>query len=393
MRSSDGEAAWATATNSSNTARMAASRVIIMRRDLCIGDATMASLVSAGSCATQGLSRCRERHSRDTGLVKPALPLQDLLLGHGDGPAPPALVARERDVVARHLGRLALTIPQREKAVVTRGVVRGVLRPRRPLVVRRTPSQCDEHTADQQNPPQVATHDSVLRANEVVRPSSRGHATPELSRLQMVDSSPMDALTIHAMPSRMRRPILITAFSGWNDAAESATTAARYLATTFNARKLAEIDPEEFYHFGLSRPTVRFKTGSETEREIVWPATEFSIAQPPQLERALIRGGANVPHYISGIENPKAALALVRRVLLLLNATVDLSDLEDAGRQFDQNLTEIVAQNDKIASYIRKLESRDVEEEATPAEASDLPPASELVEEIEQFLRQQQRPE
>jgi len=293
----------------------------------------------------------------------------------------------------------------------------------------------------------------------------------------------MDALTIHAMPSRLRRPILIAAFSGWNDAAESATTAVRYLATTFNARKFAEIDPEEFYHFGLSRPTVRFKEGSETEREIVWPATEFSIAQPTQLERDLIVGvatephlkwktycgaiielarrceatlvltlgallaevphtrpvrlsggaadpelarvlgvkptryegptgivgvlntacrekglataslWANVPHYISGIENPKAALALVRRVLLLLNATVDLSDLEDAGRQFDQNLTEIVAQNDKIASYIRKLESREVEEEpATPAEASDLPPASELVEEIEQFLRQQ-RPE
>jgi len=293
----------------------------------------------------------------------------------------------------------------------------------------------------------------------------------------------MDALTVHAMPSRLRRPILIVAFSGWNDAAESATTAARYLATAFNARKFAEIDPEEFYHFGLSRPTVRFKEGSETEREIVWPATEFSVAQPTQLDRDLIVGvatephlkwktycgaiielarrcevtlvltlgallaevahtrpvrlsggaadpelarilgikptryegptgivgvlntacrdkglataslWANVPHYISGIENPKAALALVRRVLLLLNATVDLSDLEDAGRQFDQNLTEIVAQNDKIAGYIRKLESREVEEEpATPAEASDLPPASELVEEIEQFLRQQ-RPE
>lgn len=295
--------------------------------------------------------------------------------------------------------------------------------------------------------------------------------------------SAMDVLSIHAMPSGLRRPILITAFSGWNDAAESATTAARYLATTFNARKFAEIDPEEFYHFGLSRPTVRFKAGSEIDREVVWPVTEFSIAQPPELDRDLIvavaaephlkwktycaaiielarrcnatlllslgallaevphtrpvrlSGGAadpelarllgakptryegptgivgvlntacrdsglptatlwaNVPHYISGIENPKAALALVRRVLVLLNATVDLSDLEDAGRQFDQNLTEIVAQNEKIAGYIRKLESRDVEEEpATPAGTSDLPPASELVEEIEQFLRQQ-RPE
>jgi len=293
----------------------------------------------------------------------------------------------------------------------------------------------------------------------------------------------MAALTIHSLPSRLRRPILITAFSGWNDAAESATTAARYLATTFDAQKFAEIDPEEFYHFGLSRPTVRFKAGSETEREVIWPVTEFSIAQPSALERDLIVGvaaephlkwktycaaiielarrcdatlvltlgallaevphtrpvrlsggagdpelarllgikptryegptgivgvlntacrdsglptaslWANVPHYISGIENPKAALALVRRVLVLLNATADLSDLEDAGRQFDQNLTEIVAQNEKIAGYIRKLESRDVDDEpATPAGTSDLPPASELVEEIEQFLRQQ-RPE
>jgi proteasome assembly chaperone (PAC2) family protein len=293
----------------------------------------------------------------------------------------------------------------------------------------------------------------------------------------------MAGLTIHSLPSGLRRPILITAFSGWNDAAESATTAARYLATAFDAQKFAEIDPEDFYHFGLSRPAVRFKAGSETEREVIWPVTEFSIAQPSALERDLIIGvaaephlkwktycaaiielarrcdvtlvltlgallaevphtrpvrlsggagdpelarllgvkptryegptgivgvlttacresgmatatlWANVPHYISGIENPKAALALVRRVLLLLNATADLSDLEDAGRQFDQNLTEIVAQNDKIAGYIRKLESRDVEEEpATPGAASDLPPASELVEEIEQFLRQQ-RPE
>jgi len=292
----------------------------------------------------------------------------------------------------------------------------------------------------------------------------------------------MGALTIHTMPSRLRRPILITAFTGWNDAAESATTAARYLGTTFNAEKFAEIDPEEFYHFGLSRPTVRFKPGSETEREVIWPAMQFSIAQPKELDRDLIVGvaaephlkwktycgaiielarrcdatlvltlgallaevlhtrpvrlsggaadpelarllgvkptryegptgivgvlntacresglpaatlWANVPHYISGIENPKAALALVRRVLVLLNATVDLSDLEDAGRQFDQNLTEIVAQNDKIAGYIRKLESRDVEDEPGTPAASDLPPASELVEEIEQFLRQQ-RPE
>ena len=291
----------------------------------------------------------------------------------------------------------------------------------------------------------------------------------------------MNPLTIHRQPEGLRRPILLVAFSGWNDAAESATTAARYLATAFGAEKFAEIDPEEFYHFGLSRPHVRYKSGSETEREIVWPTTDFSVARAPGLTRDLViavagephlkwrtycaavlelarrcqvtlvvtlgallaevphtrpvritgsasdpelaaRLGvkptryegptgivgvlntacheqglatasvwANVPHYISGIENPRAALAIVQRVLLMLNGEADLTDLEDAAKQFEQNLAEIVAQNAKIKAYVAKLEARDVPEEEETA-TSDLPPASELVEEIEQFLRQQ-RPE
>src|ERR671936_1641692 len=105
-----------------------------------------------------------------------------------------------------------------------------------------------------------------------------------------------DPLTIHTMPTGLRRPLLIMAFAGWNDAAESATTAARYLAASFHAEKFAEIDPEEFYHFGLTRPYVRFKAGSETEREVVWPATEFSISQAPELQRDIIVGVAPEPH-------------------------------------------------------------------------------------------------
>src|SRR5947199_8288077 len=292
----------------------------------------------------------------------------------------------------------------------------------------------------------------------------------------------MDVLTIQSRPEGLRRPILIMAFGGWNDAAESATTAARYLATSFRADKFAEIDPEEFYHFGLSRPNVRFKPGSETEREIIWPVTEFSVTQSSDLARDLIVGvaiephlrwktycqavvdlarrcevalvltlgallaevphtrpvrlagsasdpelavrlgarpsryegptgivgvlntvcreqgfqtaslWANVPHYISGIENPKATLALVKRVLAMLSATTDLSDLDEAVKQFDQNLAEIVSQNAKIAGYVSKLEGAAPEEDEAAgetSEASDLPPASELVAEIEQFLRQQ----
>src|SRR5438094_544876 len=226
----------------------------------------------------------------------------------------------------------------------------------------------------------------------------------------VLDSTPSSSrrfamLTIHALPDGRRRPILIMAFSGWNDAAEAATTAARYLATAFRAEKFAEIDPEEFYHFGLSRPYTRpvRLVGGATDAEL---AARLGI-RPTRYEGPTGIVGAlsticrdqgfttaslwaNVPHYISGIENPKATLALVRRVLPLLGATLDLVDLEDAGRQFDQNLTEIVRQNAKIANYVKKLESRDTEEpSAEPGRGSDLPPASELVAEIEQFLRQQ----
>ena len=89
----------------------------------------------------------------------------------------------------------------------------------------------------------------------------------------------MDVLAIHSQPSGLRRPILITAFSGWNDAAESATTAARYLATTFNARKFAEIDAEEFYHFGLSRPTVRFKAGSTPAHALMYRSPDGKVEE------------------------------------------------------------------------------------------------------------------
>jgi len=37
-------------------------------------------------------------------------------------------------------------------------------------------------------------------------------------------------LVVHELPESIRRPVMLLAFSGWNDAAESATTAARFLA-------------------------------------------------------------------------------------------------------------------------------------------------------------------
>jgi proteasome assembly chaperone (PAC2) family protein len=72
---------------------------------------------------------------------------------------------------------------------------------------------------------------------------------------------------------RLTKPVLIAAFEGWNDAAEAATTAARYLRDRWGARPFASLDPEEFYDFSSTRPEVRLEGLS---RKIIWPANELS---------------------------------------------------------------------------------------------------------------------
>ncbi len=82
------------------------------------------------------------------------------------------------------------------------------------------------------------------------------------------------------------RPVLVTAFEGWNDAGDAATTAASYLHDRWEARLFADLDPEEFFDFTSTRPRVEFE--DDGSRQVVWPATEFSIARIPDTGRDLI---------------------------------------------------------------------------------------------------------
>ncbi|MBN9386668.1 MAG: PAC2 family protein [Chloroflexi bacterium] len=68
--------------------------------------------------------------------------------------------------------------------------------------------------------------------------------------------------------------LMIASFAGWNDAADAATTAVRYLSERLSAVPFATIDPEEFYVFTDTRPTTKFN--AENKREIEWPANQFS---------------------------------------------------------------------------------------------------------------------
>ena len=55
----------------------------------------------------------------------------------------------------------------------------------------------------------------------------------------------MEHLRWHAEPT-LRDPVLVAAFTGWNDAGDAASTAVRTLIETTGAQPLAEIDPEAF---------------------------------------------------------------------------------------------------------------------------------------------------
>ncbi len=81
------------------------------------------------------------------------------------------------------------------------------------------------------------------------------------------------------------RPPLICAFKGWNDGGEAASIAAQYLKDRWNAKKFAELDPEEFIDFQVTRPMVRLVEG--VSRVIDWPTGEFSAASPGNRDVAL----------------------------------------------------------------------------------------------------------
>jgi proteasome assembly chaperone (PAC2) family protein len=92
----------------------------------------------------------------------------------------------------------------------------------------------------------------------------------------------MAELLVSRRPS-LERPVLIAAFRGWNDGGQGASLAAGYLAKAWDARRFAEIDPEEFFDFQSTRPQVRLEDGFT--RRIDWPETVFFHARPAGMDR------------------------------------------------------------------------------------------------------------
>jgi proteasome assembly chaperone (PAC2) family protein len=75
----------------------------------------------------------------------------------------------------------------------------------------------------------------------------------------------------------LRRPVMVAAFGGWNDAGDAASAAVEFVRARFEPVEVARIELEEFLDFTETRPTARL-VDSRT-RAIDWPVTTVSAAE------------------------------------------------------------------------------------------------------------------
>jgi predicted ATP-grasp superfamily ATP-dependent carboligase len=96
---------------------------------------------------------------------------------------------------------------------------------------------------------------------------------------------------------------------------------------------------------------------------------------------------ASVPHYVAAAPNPKAALALVRKLESLVGVSVDASDLERAATDYERQVGLAVQSDPDIQAFVERLE-RAAESEQEEISPDDLPSGDILAREFQRFLRQ-----
>jgi proteasome assembly chaperone (PAC2) family protein len=95
---------------------------------------------------------------------------------------------------------------------------------------------------------------------------------------------------------------------------------------------------------------------------------------------------AAVPHYVAAVPNPKAALALLRRLEGLTGIAIEASALEEESESFERQVSNAVAANPEIQELVERLE-REAAEQLELGE--DLPSGESLARDFERYLRQQ----
>jgi proteasome assembly chaperone (PAC2) family protein len=95
---------------------------------------------------------------------------------------------------------------------------------------------------------------------------------------------------------------------------------------------------------------------------------------------------AAVPHYIAATPNPKAALALVRKLEGLVGVAVDATELERAAADYERQVNVAVQSDPDVQAFVERLEQAagiDVDEDTGP-----LPSGETIARDLQRFLRQ-----
>ena len=95
---------------------------------------------------------------------------------------------------------------------------------------------------------------------------------------------------------------------------------------------------------------------------------------------------AGVPHYVAAATNPKAALALVRRLEGLIGVSVDVSELESAAADYERQVGLAVQSDPDIQAFVERLEQAAENDEVL--ELENVPSGDILAREFQRFLRQ-----
>ena len=118
-------------------------------------------------------------------------------------------------------------------------------------------------------------------------------------------------MEILQIPS-LRDPIMLIAFSGWNDGAEAATGALDHLLSAWTDSNddvvpvlIAQVDSEDFYDYQVSRPQV--SVSDSMQREITWPGTQIFGLSIPSMKKDLV--------IVTGVEPSMRWKSFTREIL------------------------------------------------------------------------------
>ena len=125
-----------------------------------------------------------------------------------------------------------------------------------------------------------------------------------------------------------------------------------------------------------SAPTTRARPGSSA-------SSTTSAARPGSTPP---RSGRRCPHYVAAVPNPKAALALLRRLEGLTGIAVEASELEEETTDYEEQIGRAVAANPEIEELVSRIEAEQVD--LLDEEGEELPSADTIAREFQRFLRQ-----